>query len=79
MKYHLCMNIDGAIRNMTDAELRGMFQFKDGTRMTPHQARQTLKIEKQKGHRVIPLSECDNFDYQRGCLGHDDDPPKDTP
>jgi len=22
------------------------------------------------GRKVIPLGECDNFDYQEGCLGH---------
>ena len=23
------------------------------------------------GRKVLPVCECDNFDYQRGCMGHD--------
>jgi hypothetical protein len=71
MKYHLAMSVDGALRN-TDRELKGVFQFDDGTPMTPHQARQSLRIEKMKGRKVIPCSPCDNFDYEKGCLGHAD-------
>lgn len=70
MKYHLALNVDGALRNMSDRELCGMFQFPDGTPMTAHQARQSLRIEQNKGRRVIPLSPCDNFDYEKGCQGH---------
>jgi hypothetical protein len=70
--YHLCMSLEGAIRQ-SDKELRGMFQFPGGGDMTPHQARQAFRIQLMKGHRVMPLSPCDNFDPQTGCKGHPED------
>lgn len=33
--------------------------------------------ELAKGRRVLPLGECDNFDYQTGCQGHPDSAPGD--
>jgi hypothetical protein len=57
---------------MSDRELAGMFQFPDGAPMSPHQARQTLRIHEMKGRRVIPMADCDNFDHQTGCRGHEE-------
>lgn len=72
MRYHLAISVEGALRNMSDCELRGMFKFDGGAPMTPHQARQSLKLELHRGRKVIPCTPCDNFDYQTGCKGHDD-------
>ncbi len=70
--YHLCLDVRGALHNWSDREMRGVFKHDDGRPMTPREARDTLMDEIAKGHKVIPCSsECDNFDYQEGCLGHE--------
>lgn len=30
-----------------------------------------LQWHLNKGHRVIPIGHCPDFDYQTGCPGHD--------
>lgn len=37
--------------------------------------RQALQHELSKGHEVLPSPGCDNFDYQKGCLGHEEKKP----
>jgi hypothetical protein len=71
VKYHLSLSVEGTLRQ-SDKDLKGLFQFDDGRTMTPHQARQQLRIEQMKGRRVIPMTACDNFCYQKGCLGHEE-------
>jgi hypothetical protein len=66
MRYHMCLDIRGAI---TRGLLKG-FQHDDGREMTEDEAREALFDELAKGRKVIPLSACDNFDYQDGCQGH---------
>jgi hypothetical protein len=70
MKYHLCLDIRGALNNgRTDG-----FRHDDGRPMTKQEGRDALYDELAKGRRMIPLGECDNFDYQKGCLGHEEPP-----
>jgi hypothetical protein len=38
--------------------------------MTPAQVRNAMYDELAKGHEVLPLGECDNFDFIKGCQGH---------
>jgi hypothetical protein len=38
--------------------------------MTAREAFNALCDELVKGRRVLPCGECDNFDFQKGCLGH---------
>jgi len=53
----------------------GMFKHPTEKRsMTPREAEDFLMDELAKGHEVIPICDCDNFDFKEngGCQGHDD-------
>jgi hypothetical protein len=43
----------------------------DGSRFTPDELKAAFIEELSKGHEVIPTCQCDNFDYKKGCLGHE--------
>lgn len=72
MKYHGRLNVRGFIRNNRYPDgYRGVFRHDDGRSMTPDEAHDALLDELKKGREVIPLGECDNFDYAGGgCQGH---------
>ena len=36
-----------------------------------HESNSFLYSQLDMGRRVLPMGDCDNFDYQRGCMGHD--------
>ena len=67
--YHLCLSVRGAL-NQPKGKLRGWLRDDNGKLLTPDQARDALMDELAKGHEVIPMGECDNFDYKTGCCGH---------
>jgi hypothetical protein len=77
--YHLCLDVRGALRNWSDRQMAGVFQHDDGRPMTILEAKDALMDEIAKGRKVIPCSPCDNFDYQRGCLGHPQPTPEVSP
>ena len=65
------MDIEGFMRNAKfPRDYRRMFKHDDGRPMTPDEARSQLFAELRQGRRVIPMGDCDNFDYQTGCKGH---------
>jgi hypothetical protein len=78
---YLCLNVRGALRNMTKREKRGMFKHDDGRTMTADEADNALMDELVKGHEVIPMNtecgnpcryaSCSGFDFSGGgCPGH---------
>ena len=77
MRLHMCMSVRGALnwdKKTLKRNARG-FTTNDGKPMTPEEVRSCLMDELAKGHEVIPLGECDNFDYKTGCKGHPDTAP----
>jgi hypothetical protein len=71
MIYHMYLNVRGALL-WPKSKLKGMLVDKTtGRYLTPDEARNALMDELSKGHEVIPIGECDNFDFKRGCLGHE--------
>lgn len=72
IKIHMCMDVQGALNNMKYPDhYFGVFLNDDGSHMHPAKARQYLYDQLAMGHKVIPCSPCDNFDYSgKGCLGH---------
>jgi hypothetical protein len=68
--YHLCLDLRGALHNWSDRQMKGVFLHDDGRTMTAREAKDVLMDEIAKGHKVIPCTPCDNFDYQTGCQGH---------
>lgn len=68
MVRHTCLSIEGAIRNAKD--LKGCIEVNGRTLNTVAEIRAYLKIQQSKGYRVLPMCECSNFDFQKGCKGH---------
>ena len=66
---HLCLDISGGIRNAKD--LRGCITVDGRTLRTTAEVKNFLQGQLDMGRRVLPCGNCDNFDYQKGCLGHD--------
>ena len=72
MTRHTCADIRGMLNNfkrkgsmkdiMTDTET--------GRCLTDAEARNYLNDRLAKGWKVIPMCDCNNFDYQSGCKGH---------
>lgn len=65
---HLCLDIEGGIRNAKD--LNGAITVDGRTLMTVKEIREFLRYQLALGRRVLPMSDCDDFDYQTGCRGH---------
>ncbi len=70
---HCCLNIEGFMSHSKfPRDYRHMFTNDDGSPMTPEAVRAELFACLRRGWRVIPVGKCNNFDYQKGCLGHED-------
>lgn len=67
---HLCCDIRGLLENYRRKSLKGVFHDENGRGLTDDEAREYLYDCLAKGWKVIPMGDCDNFDYQKGCKGH---------
>jgi hypothetical protein len=63
------MSIEGAILNAK--YLKGTITVDGRTLQTVKEIRDVMKGELAKGHKVLPMCRCSNFDYQTGCKGHE--------
>lgn len=74
MTFHMHFSVRNALklsRREFHRRWKGCFTRDDGTPMTDDEAIDALLDELSKGHELIPLGHCDNFDYkEKGCLGH---------
>lgn len=73
-RWHMCLNVRGFLRNQRFPRgYRGVFRHDDGRIMTPDEARNHLFDELARGHELIPIGDCDNFDHSTngGCRGHE--------
>lgn len=70
--YHMCLDIAGILKNkLGKKSLKGIFTDENNRPCSHAEAIEYLTSCLQKGWRVIPMGDCDNFDYQEGCQGHD--------
>ena len=69
---HMACDIRGLLSNSNrKGSLDGiMTDNETGRTLTDAEARAYLKECLDKGWRVLPMGDCDNFDYQTGCKGH---------
>lgn len=67
---HMSMNIEGALRNYGRKSMKGLIIDDDGTEWSNTKVRNYLQECLNKGWRLLPCSNCDGFDYQKGCPGH---------
>lgn len=71
---HLALDVRGFLKNARfPRDYTRMFKHHDGRVMTPEEARDQLFDELARGHELIPVGACDDFDYSAGggCRGHD--------
>ena len=66
---HCCLDISGGIRNAK--LLKGCITVDGHTLTTVREIRSFLQGQLDMGRRVLPMDDCDNFDYQTGCRGHE--------
>jgi hypothetical protein len=58
--------------NWNDREWRNCVRDDDGKTLTPQEVKSYFLECLSEGKKVIPVGEkCDNFDYMKGCLGHE--------
>lgn len=65
---HCCLDIKGGIMNAR--MLKGVITVDGNTLNTVKEIRSFLQEQLDMGRRVLPMGDCDNFDYQTGCKGH---------
>lgn len=67
-RYHCCLDISGGIKN---ARMWRSCITVDGKLLqTEKEIKAFLREQQAMGRRVLPIGDCDNFDYQTGCKGH---------
>ncbi len=67
-RIHCCLDIQGGINNAK--MLKGAITV-DGKKLyTCKEVRDFLRGQLAIGRRVLPIGDCDNFDDEKGCLGH---------
>lgn len=66
---HLSLDIRGGMAHAKD--LCGCITVDGKTLRTVPEVKNFLQGQLDLGRRVLPMAECDNFDYQHGCRGHD--------
>lgn len=72
MRLHISTSIEGILRNYKNKNMNNLI-IKDGQYLNGKDARKYLKQMLDAGHRLLPSEGCDNFDNQKGCLGHSDE------
>lgn len=66
---HMCLSVRGAL-NWPRRRLKGMFRDTEtGRVLTPLEAREELLDHLSLGHEVIPMCQCPDFDFKKGCAG----------
>ena len=70
--YHLCISVTGALRNWQDYLYAGCVT-EDGRTLEPWEVKARFVQAAAEGKSVIPMDpSCDNFDFQKGCQGHEE-------
>jgi hypothetical protein len=72
---HFCISVRGMLKWDKSTTKRNMRDIKkdDGSRFkSVGEFKEYLLNELLKGHEVLPLGNCDNFDFKTGCLGHEE-------
>lgn len=67
-KRHLCIDISGALQHPNDYV--GYASYRGKVLESAEEVKMRLLEAQDKGYKFLPVVECDNFDYMKGCLGH---------
>jgi hypothetical protein len=70
---HCCQSVAGAIRNWkkSDWKRNAKSITVDGKYLTGEQLRDKFITILSEGTKYLPIGDCDNFDPQNGCRGHE--------
>lgn len=76
MSHHIHLNVDvrGLLnqpKRTLERNWKGAFTVGGRKLMKADEIRSALMDELSKGHERLPMGDCDNFDYKKGCRGHD--------
>jgi hypothetical protein len=69
---HLAVSVRGLLAK-SPAQLRSDTAWitrKDGSRYTEPELRAALMEEVAQGTELLPMQECEGFDFKTGCPGH---------
>lgn len=69
---HVSLSVRGAL-DQNNARLRQLAPCitVDGKKLkTAEEVREFLKEQLTQGHEMLPMTDCDNHDWKKGCLGH---------
>lgn len=74
MIYHIDLSVRAALHWSEDEwqERVTIFSDEDGQPLTVYQAKEFLMDELKRGHELLPVGDCDNFDFEHGCQGHEE-------
>lgn len=70
-KTHMGLSVEGALRQIPNNNKYSFANHDDGRAMTNKELRVYLTKARFEGKRLLPMGDCDNFDDQNGCRGHD--------
>lgn len=70
MAIHLCIDCEDALRHPKD--FKGVIIVDGRTLMTVPEIKAFFREQLEFGHKVIPCGDCDNFDWETGCKGHEE-------
>lgn len=77
MNMHLSQSISGPLKHWHKRDWQHATKWikrKDGTRYTADELKDEFLHQLSLGREVVPIGECDNFDFKLGCLGHPEQP-----
>lgn len=72
-RFHMCQSITGPLRNWNARDWKKATSYikrDDGGKYTGPELRAAFVAELAQGHEVVPIGDCDNFDFKTGCRGH---------
>lgn len=69
MVRHCCLSVEGAIRNAKD--LKGCISVDGKTLLTVAEIRSYMRGQFALGREVLPMCNCEGFDFVKGCPGHE--------
>lgn len=67
-KCHCRLDISGGIKNAR--MWRNCITVDGWLLRTEKEVRAFFREQQAMGRKVLPIGDCDNFDYQTGCMGH---------
>lgn len=68
---HMCLSVNGCLKRLPNNNRPSFAADDNGKTFTNRQLRAELQKAASEGKKMLPLGDCDNFDFETGCRGHD--------